>query len=736
MSSRVLKKLQNDDALLDSILSSHEAKENHISKENVNKNSLNKKPNFNNFMSLMDDEENEDNADESGNDEDEEGLIKDKEINNINSTEDELTPVKKFSLPTKSQKKNLKKKKKAKKLKKNINQDKDEEDEEKINEEDSDFDDMLRQFQKQDILKYGNISNPINRQDSDGDEFFSMSETEDPDHDEDSLFNDLYDDPGFSKFKPQNIKRCSKFFNDDFKLLDPHTEFKLLFDDLSPEALEDIDSLSSTSISPQQLKQIQRLRRLVRNWDGKDHRNVPNGPGGSTHKLQFTKIRQDWLPTQRGEVCMSALSDNEIRDWQLWQRPSDWKEVIEEDMKIWKKYVTYYKFTPLNEELNKKSMTEFYLSVVLHPDHEALTNLIFSQFPYYVPGLLQVSLILIRQGDKSNTNGLLQRALFVFDRALKMSIKFDGLACQLPYTYFFNRQFYLAIFRYISSLAQRGAVGTAAAWCKALWSFSPLEDPLGVRYFIDHYLLLNKEYNYLIELSKSPLVDTYSQWFTLGLSLSTVLSFLSIDEPELAKNALRKAFKYNSVALAYLFVETLAGERSLIKGLNIDEDLASKIETKAYMTRFPQLWTSPNDIAFLNAELKKLLREYQDNKFQISIVQHNYNSDEDSIDSHFFIKDIPINLLRFAILSGESSIMGSIPEEIWSDYKVFEFDVLPPCQTTRESKDALESIETYIDEKHLVESQMARAQDENLLNQIRQLSLEQFLDENPNAGLE
>jgi len=420
---------------------------------------------------------------------------------------------------------------------------------------------------------------------------------------------------------------------------------------------------------------------------------------------------------------------NNLIDCQLRQRPTDCKEVIEDDLKRWKKYVSFYRFEPLDIDLSRKAMTEFYLSVIVHPDHEALINLISSKFPYHIPSLLQVALITIRQGDRSNTNGLLQRALFVFDRALKACINFDVLSCNLPYIYFFNRQFYLAIFRYILALAQRGAITTAAEWCKVLWSLSPTEDPLGCRYFMDHYLLLNNDYQYIIEVSKSPLINSYRQWYTFGISLATVYSYIKIDEYEKARKELKKCFYYHGPALATLFVEKLVGDPSFSDIFTIHNYDSELLEAKAYMARFGAIWKDPKDINFLHQEILIILNEYKEDK-TLSDLKFVAEKEEDVQENVFFINDIPINLLRFAILSEESSIMAGIPAYIWSDYEVYEFDVLPPQPTSKESLEVLENVKSFINDKDLAISQAAMLQDEDMMNQIRQLSLQQYIQQN------
>lgn len=696
MSSRALRKFQNDEELLESILKTSGSKEASPAAKSLT-------PKVNMFALMNDDDNESEEDEEDGND-------------------GEEAEQAKVQLPSKSQKRKMKKnKKRGKKI---MDSPELQQNENEI--EENELDEIIQQFRRKDVQKYG-------LQDEETDEFHSAYESEEDEIAREVTMGDLRSDSGFSNFPKKALRSYQRFFNADFKKLDPHYEFKLLFGDLSTKSLEDIDSMTTSHVSPQQLKQLQRMKRLIKNWGGKDHRTVPNGPG-SAHRLQFTKVREDWLPTPRAELAMKALALDDLREWQMWQRPSDWKDVIEEDIQEMKRNIAFYKFEPLSPDINRKAMTEFYLSTILHPDHEALIHLISSKYPYHVPALLQVALILIRQGDRSNTNGLLQRALFVFDRALRPGIQFNSLSCQLPYIYFYNRQFYFAIFRYVLALAQRGAVATASEWCKVLWSLSPLEDPLGCRYFIDHYLLLNNDYQYLIDLSKSPLVTSYKQWRTLGLTLSTVLSYLRVGLPDEARKALRNSFNLHINSYSMIFIEKLSGDLNLTAGAELKITSSELIETKAYMARFTTVWSKPEEIAFLHDEMASLYKLIREGKADFMQDSGNDCSHED--ENPLFIKGMPVNLLRFAILSEEPSVMGSLPSQIWEDNEVYEFDVLPPTPNSKESVEVLETVKNFIEDKELINHEMERMQDEQILNQIRQMSLEHFLDENPNAGIE
>lgn len=523
------------------------------------------------------------------------------------------------------------------------------------------------------------------------------------------------------------VFKCLKhFFDIDFKKLNPDNEFRALFDDLSYKSLNDADSIASTHVSLEVLEHINKLKRVTKNWGGKNRKIVPNE--GLIHHLQFTKIRDDWLPTKRGELFMKPLTKQNLISWQRWQRPLDWDDVIKNDVDLLLERADFYKFEPINLDLSKKALTEFYLCTVLYPDHESLISLINSKFPYHVPAILQVSLILIRQGDKSNSNGLVERALFVFDRALRSGVVFNGNKCQLPYIYFYNRQFYLSIFRYLSIVFQRGAICTATEWCKVLWSLSPVEDPLGCRYFIDHYLLSNGDYQFLIDLTKSPLVTTYSEWFTLGLSLGVVLSYLRLKNVDLARESLLKAFKYHPHALSRIFGSALLeGSFKNMDSLT-SNDIKTDIETKAYLVRMKTLWKD-SDIEFLRSELALILQDYQSGKINLVLEK----SIPDRTDNPFYIEGIPINLLRFSILSQEPSVMAAIPNFIWSNHDVYEFDVLPPLPHDRNSQEVIETIRSFISEEELSLQQSELFQDEQLLDHVRQISLNQFLEESSNG---
>lgn len=571
-------------------------------------------------------------------------------------------------LPTKSQKKNKKKKSKSKKKT-------------ETKEVEEDDDDELDRIIKE-----------LNRKEN------KIIDTTEIDAEEDEAIEDeiTHDtiDSSFRYFTPLKQYRSAQLLKIDPKDLDPDNEFKKLFGNLSAEALDDADSTTSTSVPPEILQQIKRLSKVVRGWGGRDRRSIP----GTTRKLILTKIRDDWIPTPKKEINMEELSMKEVIDDRA-AETEDWVDVIKDDVVRMTKYgIKHYKFGRGAE--SKIANSQFYASVVVTPNHENLMQLL-PRFPYHVETILQVSLILIRQGDKSNSNGLVERALFAFDRGFKQNFDLSNGLTRLPFNYYLNRQFYLAIFRYIEVLSKKGTLFTAFTYSKLLLALSPADDPYGVRYFIDFYAIVSGEYKYLTEIVESPLVQTYSKWYTPGIAYSTVLAYLYLGNERKAKEHLKKAFvKHPFTGYKLLEAVGLASDIPVNDYSIFEVGQETELSTEAYLIRAPIVWKEAGHRKFLHDSLLQLINE----KVKLQPTK-------DGV--------IPINFLRFAILSGEGKVMAKIPPEVWEQNDIYEFDVLPP------KVGYVEMLEDFIDQKYVSTSY----NDEEIMEMVRNLSLQDAIDQ-------
>ena len=493
---------------------------------------------------------------------------------------------------------------------------------------------------------------------------------------------------------PKRYHRCYKLLMFDSRYLNPDTEYENLFGKLSAAAMDDADSSTSTSVSPEILSQIKKLAKRVRGWSGRDHRSIP----GTTRKLKLTKIRDDWLPTPKKPLNMEEMTQQDVLNLNSSKYKNDWKDILLGDIKKEQKYgITYYNVKP-GPTFSIPAVTEFFLSVVVQPDHESLINSL-QKSPYSIETILQAACVFLRQGDKLHSSALVERALFVFDWSLPNNFQLGDAKSRLPYEFFLNRQIYLTVFRYITVLTPKSVFYTALSYCKLLLSFDPADDPLGVRYFIDYYAFMADEFQYLIDFVNSPLCQSYEEWLTAPLLYTVSLCYFKLGQLAEAKEAIENAYQRHPYT-GHALLEKL-GDHShpwLLRDVND----TVKITTAVCLTRVESMLTENSVKNFLVQEL-------------INVIE---TVGKPNLDAYYWnnLEKIPDNLLRHAVLSGESIVIGKIPESFWNDNDIYEFDVLPPSIGT--------TIYDYVDDNQVssgvIENTM-RAEEirqfEDLLNQ-------------------
>lgn len=486
----------------------------------------------------------------------------------------------------------------------------------------------------------------------------------------------LYTDSNYLYFTTSRLKQSLPFLSiGAAKNLDPDTELKNLFGNLSLDVIEDANTSTSLAVPPDVLAQFKKLARLTRGWGGRDHRSVP----GTSRKLLLTRIKDDWLPTPKNPLTMEEFTNEEVVRLLSYKEDAGEHELLERKaVNEGALGVRYFAFNKIPSVPDRVANSRFYASVVMTSDPESLIQLI-QQNPYHAETLLQLAMVVLRQGnDKSTSNSLIDRCLFVFDRSFnkrfhEMLLSGKSELIRLPYESFMNRQFYLCLFRIITGLSERSTFYTALSYCKLLLSLSPAEDPLGVRYFIDHYAILAEEYQYLVDLVNSPLVQTYALWYTPGLAFSEVLALLHLDQKDNAKRALAQAFQVHPYCAFQLLAAVGLATAPPVKLSSIQKDEYSVLASETYLVRAPALWKEQGHRTFLHDELMALFGQKQEKTSWISKWFGTPKKEG---------KDIPVNLVRFAILSGETKVLAKVPEKIFERDDVSEYDVLPPKDTS------------------------------------------------------
>ncbi|KAJ4357627.1 uncharacterized protein N0V89_002203 [Didymosphaeria variabile] len=164
--------------------------------------------------------------------------------------------------------------------------------------------------------------------------------------------------------------------------------------------------------------------------------------------------------------------------------------------------------------------------------------------PYHISTLLQVSEIAKQQRDNATSGELLERALFAFGRAVHSTFSHNlsqGKA-RLDFRRPENREFWLAVWRYIATLGIRATWRTAFEWSKLLISLSPEDDPYCMRLTIDQLALRGREPQALVDLVEA---DHLQRAWKIppNLAYSVALAHDRLKNPTKARVALRSAIK-------------------------------------------------------------------------------------------------------------------------------------------------------------------------------------------------
>lgn len=516
-----------------------------------------------------------------------------------------------------------------------------------------------------------------------------------------SSMDTLLDDTGYTKFLPDYTKVLEDLYNpldasmvNKKKYLDFETELRLLFDDLDKETLSD-DLVETTH------PQLKVLKRMIKPWGIKKN-GVEVVPQGKTlsKSLKFSHVRSDYIPTWFSTYQMDKLATDEyvLKNWEH-ERINDWKDVIKADFEELKglKSLTYYKISPVDVENNVKSNTSFYLNIQLSQDvnqfmvearhYNNYYNLL------YIYQLLQVLLIQSNNIDQNNDkfpeiNSLLNRAVFVIDRSLKRQFEFNGFN-QLPYNYFYNRLYYLVLLQYTRVLNSKGLYRTVGEWCKAILSLSPIEDPMGIKYFAGDCWIKSSDYHWIVKYCESGLVNKYKEWKCLNIMFSGVLALIRLEDEQKLKAFLKKHFFVGNDNSNHSLNQS---QYALNWGMNEFLKIALKVQDsytqdkfiteydelclEFYLQSYKDIWTD-KELLYLNSIWKKI-----DN-----VVIKNDNllkKNNDKITNAHFINSIPTNFLRMNTIISNNPILSKVSILNNKNIKNYPFDPIPNVDSTFE----------------------------------------------------
>ncbi|KAL8779526.1 MAG: hypothetical protein Q9213_006895 [Squamulea squamosa] len=246
--------------------------------------------------------------------------------------------------------------------------------------------------------------------------------------------------------------------------------------------------------------------------------------------------------------------------------------------------------------------------------------------PYHISTLLQVSEIAKQQGDHSVSGDLLERALFSFGRSVHSSFitaLSEGKA-RLDFRRPENREFWLAAWRYVANLGQRGTWRTSYEWAKLVLSLDPEGDPFCVAMNLDQLALRGGQAEHFLGLCASAPLNQFLN--RSNLRISSALAQYRLKDPEGSRAQLREAIGDYPYIFTRLFQE-----------LNLDHPPKSiwgqkarssreDFECEVYLNNAKDLWNTPEAISFLVEVAEslepKLTRPTLDNDITLDEARH------------------------------------------------------------------------------------------------------------------
>jgi hypothetical protein len=264
---------------------------------------------------------------------------------------------------------------------------------------------------------------------------------------------------------------------------------------------------------------IEADRRPAQEPRRRGHRGTqqPTGQGFPALSLRrnlFVTGKEEWPRATTGGLGMEIVSNHE-------------------DGTVEYRFVhsTAYQDAQKQYEIAVASMNPQQLVVLMH------------QNPYHIATLLQISEIAKHEGSHAEAGDMLEKALFSFGRAVHSTFAHNlaqGKA-RLDFNRPENREFYLAIWRYIQNLTMRSTWRTVYEWAKMLLSTSPDLDPYRMELVLDQYALRARQPQHYLDLLDTKYFD--GQWHAEHIPWSVSLAYLQTEQPEKAREELLEAIQ-------------------------------------------------------------------------------------------------------------------------------------------------------------------------------------------------
>ncbi|KKF95027.1 putative protein.01 [Ceratocystis platani] len=284
-------------------------------------------------------------------------------------------------------------------------------------------------------------------------------------------------------------------------------------------------------------------------------------------------------------------------------------------------------------------------------------------FSYHVMYLLQCYLI-AKDHDKNHAIAadLTQRALFTFGRVSLSSFRKDveNGAARLDFAHPENRWFFLAGYRNIRALVQKGAYRTAFEWAKLLLALQPNQDVYGMNHVIHMLAVRTHQVDWL---------EAFLGWYKDNEAVayapehayyrhSLVPGLLQQGKTAEAHEVLRGNIENMPWLYCRLFQVLEIDPAPAIWGVQPPTDI-DDLFTEIYVAYGKDLWASP--------EVKSILRSTALAAKRLDVLETTRVTAD-------------LRTTRFIYLENNAELMSRLPNGALAVEPNYDFDPLPPPQ--------------------------------------------------------
>ena len=297
-------------------------------------------------------------------------------------------------------------------------------------------------------------------------------------------------------------------------------------------------------------------------------------------------------------------------------------------------------------------------------DPERMVQLLHTN-PYHISTLLQVSEIAKQQRDNASASDLLERALFTFGRSVHstFSTNLSAGKARLSFSRPENREFFLAIWRYISTLCVRATFRTALEWTRLLLSLSPESDPYCARLLVDQLSLRGRSPESLLAIAESDVLER-SWKIPPNIAFSTPLAHLRMKDPVKSRSTLKNAVREYPWLAARLCKELDISPIPKPVWGREPHTTYQELLCALYVPRAKDLWNTTEGTSLL--------------------VEICYSFEEplgDGLEPYWLAEIDELDLARHVILTDDQSLISLLDTRVKEKYTSVS-DPLPPPDNT------------------------------------------------------